>query len=306
MERLCVVAHPFCSAFTMTDVVSDVARSDAAMLDCAHDNAGSQGLGHASAGNSYGGVAARTSTDGQKPEAGLADIGLAGIALDAAMMERVAMGDTEAFRKLVAAHLRPLIHFSYRMLRDATEAQDVAQEALVRLWKLAPRWKPNAKVTTWLHHVARNLCIDKLRAQRTVGPQGLNNHPDPSPEAFSRIAQHQRELSVQRALDALPERQKAAIVLVYYQGMSNRDAADVMQVKVEALESLLSRARRALRATLAVDGIGDTSTLKSSTEQLPSQPTEHARTQQTERSRNVKSSTGLTTPRAVSERQVRS
>lgn len=285
----------------MTDIVSDVACSDAAVSECVHNNDGSQGLGRSSMGNSEGGGVSWANTDTQKPQARLSDI-----ALDAAKMQRVAMGDTEAYRELVEAYLRPLIHFSYRMLRDATEAQDVAQEALLRLWKLAPRWKPNAKVTTWLHHVARNLCIDKLRAQRTAGPQGLDKHPDPSPEAFSRIAQHQRELTVQRALDALPERQKAAIVLVYYQGMSNRDAAEVMQVKVEALESLLSRARRTLRATLVVDDMDDTPSSDPSAEQLLSQqPTfEQPRVEQAGRLRDMQLSMGRAMQRADSERQV--
>lgn len=166
------------------------------------------------------------------------------------LMQRVADGDKVASRALVDRHLRSIVNFAYRMLGDLSEAEDVAQETFLRLWKTADRWEPKAKLTTWLHHVARNLCIDRLRSRRTVAMNQLPDRADPSPGASSQLEAQQRDLAVRQALSDLAERQQTAISLVYYQGLSNRDAADVMGVEIDALESLLSRGRRNLRKML--------------------------------------------------------
>lgn len=169
---------------------------------------------------------------------------------EAELMRRVADGDKGACRALVDRHLRSIVNFAYRMLGDLSEAEDVAQETFLRLWKTADRWEPKAKLTTWLHQVARNLCIDRLRSRRTVAMNQLPDHADPKPGASSQLEAQQRDHAVRQALSDLAERQQTAISLVYYQGLSNRDAAQIMGVEVDALESLLSRGRRNLRKML--------------------------------------------------------
>jgi len=182
-------------------------------------------------------TADESSTDSQRDE-------------EVELMRRVADGDGAACRALVDRHLRSIMSFAYRMLGDISEAEDVAQETFLRLWKTASRWEPKAKLTTWLHRVARNLCVDRIRARRELLVQQLPERADPRGGASVQMEQSERDRAVVRALGELGERQRTAISLVYYQGMSNREAADVMEIQVDALESLLSRGRRNLRKQL--------------------------------------------------------
>lgn len=170
---------------------------------------------------------------------------------DADLLARVARGDEAAARLLVAGKLSRVLGLASRMLRDAAEAEDVAQEAFVRLWRIAPRWEPRAKVDTWLHTVALNLCRDRLRRRREVATDAPPERADPSPTPEAALAEADQGARVTAAIAALPERQRDAIVLVHYQDLSGADAAAALGVSVEALESLLARGRRALRARLA-------------------------------------------------------
>ncbi len=138
------------------------------------------------------------------------------------------------------------------MLNDAAEAEDVAQEAFLRIWRQAPKWTPGAaKFDTWLHRVALNLCYDRLRRRRERPTDEVPEQIDPAPLADRRLESRDTGLRVNAALAALPERQREAIVLCHYQEMGNIEAAAALQISVEALESLLSRGRRALRVALA-------------------------------------------------------
>jgi RNA polymerase sigma-70 factor (ECF subfamily) len=172
---------------------------------------------------------------------------------DAALMRRVAAGDAAACRTLVDRHLDGIVAFAYRMLNDAAEAEDVAQEAFLRLWRGAARWEPRAKVRTWLYRVARNLCIDRLRAQRPSVPVDTMELPANGGGPKAAIHRDQVAALIDGAIAKLPERQREALALVHYQELSNIEAAQIMDVSVEALESLLARGRRTLRQTL--DGL---------------------------------------------------
>lgn len=174
---------------------------------------------------------------------------------DEALMLRVGNGDGAACRLLVDRHLAPVLAFSQRLLGNRADAEEVAQEVFLRVWTKACDWTPGAaKLSTWLHQVALNLCRDRLRRQRPSTPLEEAPDPaDPAPGAVERIQSAQVGQRVNRALDALPVRQREAIVLCHYQALSNVEAAGLLGVSVEALESLLSRGRRALRKALAAE-----------------------------------------------------
>jgi RNA polymerase sigma factor (sigma-70 family) len=171
---------------------------------------------------------------------------------DEALLARVAKGDPAAVRAMVARKLPRLMSLGQRMLGDVGEAEDVAQEAFLRIWKQAARWRPGeARFDTWLHRVALNLCYDRLRRRRETPTDQPPEQVDTGPAPDRGLEARDVASRVSRALQALPERQREAIVLCHYQELGNIEAAAVMGVSVEALESLLSRGRRALRAALA-------------------------------------------------------
>lgn len=177
---------------------------------------------------------------------------------DTELVARVGRGDEAATRMLVGAKLPRILALARRMLDDATEAEDVAQETFVRAWRQAAGWRPGAaRFDTWLHTVTLNLCRDRLRRRReTVMPE-LPEIADPAPPADAALDETAQASAVQAAITALPERQREAILLVHYQDLTNIAAAEAMEISVEALESLLSRGRRSLRATFAARDIRD-------------------------------------------------
>jgi RNA polymerase sigma-70 factor (ECF subfamily) len=175
---------------------------------------------------------------------------------DARLLARVARGEPPAMRELVERKLPRLLSLGVRLLGRRVEAEEMAQEAFVRVWKQAGQWQPGqARFDTWLHRVALNLCYDRLRGRREEETHGEEHDaPDPSGGPVERLQAAQCSESVAAALASLPARQREAMVLQYYQELSNIEAAALMGISVEALESLLSRARRALRARLAGEG----------------------------------------------------
>ena len=178
---------------------------------------------------------------------------------DEALLARVAEGEPAAVRALVARKLPRLLSLAGRMLGDAAEAEDVAQEAFLRAWKQARTWRPGAaKFDTWLHRVALNLCYDRLRRRREVSTETPPEVADEGPGPDRGLLAQDVGGRVAAAMRALPDRQREAVALCHYQELSNIEAARLMEVSVEALESLLSRGRRTLRKTLAdmAPGVG--------------------------------------------------
>jgi RNA polymerase sigma-70 factor (ECF subfamily) len=172
---------------------------------------------------------------------------------DSALIERVGRGEPSATRMLVSAKLPRVLGLATRMLRDSSEAEDVAQEAFVRVWKNAGSWQPGrARFDTWLHTVVLNLCRDRLRRRREISDDAMPEAADPTPNAESELIETERGRAVAKAIAALPERQREAILLVNYQDLSGAEAAAALDVSVDALESLLARGRRALRVQLAL------------------------------------------------------
>src|SRR5687767_4039295 len=172
-------------------------------------------------------------------------------ALDHELMAAVARRDGRAFARLVERHFGWALGFAERMLGARHEAEDLVQTAFLRVWQGAARWEPRAKFSTWLYRVLHNLCMDQFRARQAAGEALDEDLPDEAPGSEARLAGLQREARVRAALAALPDRQRAALVLCYYEERSQAESAALLGVSEGALESLLSRARAALRKLLA-------------------------------------------------------
>ncbi len=171
---------------------------------------------------------------------------------DDELLGRVAQGDPAAVRALMARKLTPIYGLAVRMLGDAAEAEDVTQEVFLRAWRQAPHWTPGAaRLDTWLYRVALNLCYDRLRRRREVPTETPPEQTDEGPAPDRGLEAADVGIRVAAALARLPDRQREAVVLSHYQELGNVEAAGLMGVSVEALESLLSRGRRALRVALA-------------------------------------------------------
>ncbi|MBE3639754.1 sigma-70 family RNA polymerase sigma factor [Mangrovicoccus algicola] len=185
---------------------------------------------------------------------------------DAALLAAYAAGDAAAARQLML-RIAPRIHaLAVRMLRDRAEAEDVTQEAMLRLWKIAPDWRDmGAAPSTWTYRVAANLCTDRLRRRARQVPLEPEMEPeDGRPGSEARLQAAAREAALQAALAELPERQRLAVILRHLEDRANPEIAEILGISVEAVESLTARGKRALARALAgqrealglIDGTG--------------------------------------------------
>jgi len=165
-------------------------------------------------------------------------------------MARVARGDERAFQLLSRRHLPAMLGLARRILGNAAEAEDVAQEAFIRVWTHAARWQPLAQFRTWLTRVVVNLCLDRKRRAPWVELEAAGDIVDPAPGAGEKAESDERERMVASAVDKLPARQRSAIVLTYGEGMSNAQVAEILDTSVSAVETLLVRAKQNLRRAL--------------------------------------------------------
>ncbi len=171
---------------------------------------------------------------------------------DEALMLAIQGGDSKAYESAVRQHIKALSHYAYRMLGNSKDTEDITQEALLRLWTHANSWRADkASVSTWLHRITHNLCIDYLRKDKSNVTGELNDEHESKDRPASVPEQNERLDALKNALELLPERQRSAIILSHYQGFSNKEIAQVMDISVDALESILARARRGLRAQLS-------------------------------------------------------
>ena len=174
---------------------------------------------------------------------------------DAELMRKCAGGDQRAFQTLMRRHLARTVRLAARILGSTGAAEDLAQEAFIRVWKHAADWEQphhaGARFTTWLYRIVFNLCIDEKRKARFSDIDSVPEPADTRDSAESGLQRQEQSARVRAALGTLPERQRAAFVLCFYEEYSNKEAADMLGISIKALESLLVRSRRALRDKLA-------------------------------------------------------
>lgn len=175
-------------------------------------------------------------------------------------LARVAAGEAEAFGDIVAAHQDRLLRLCERLLGDPEEARDAAQETFLKAFRKAADFKPQGQVYTWLYRIAVNHCLNKLRRRKLVrflsfgsvagsDPEADDDAfdpPDGAPDALERLAARASWRATRRAIDQLPENQRAVLVLARFEGLSYRQIAEVLEITEGAVESRLVRAMRRL------------------------------------------------------------
>lgn len=170
---------------------------------------------------------------------------------DVELMAMVGQGDQAAYRLLVERHFERIYALAYRMIYHGADAEDIAQDTFLKLWLKRQDWKrEGAAITTWLYRVTVNACIDYKRKPRAVTmPEGYDP-ADVQPTAVTLIHRQQTNLALRQAMLKLSVQQQTALALFYHQGLSNAEAAEVLDISVNAMESLLKRARKKLRLYL--------------------------------------------------------
>lgn len=171
---------------------------------------------------------------------------------DEALLVLFANGDEAAARALTLRLTPRVMAHAFRLLGNRAEAEDVTQEAMLKLWRVAAEWRQGeAKVTTWLYRVVANLCTDRLRRSgRIAALEDAGDPVDETQSAAETMQNRSRADALQDALTLLPERQRQAVVLRHIEELSNPEIADIMDLSVEAVESLIARGKRALSAEL--------------------------------------------------------
>lgn len=177
---------------------------------------------------------------------------------DESLLAHVQRGDQRAFAVLVTRHVKKFHAAAYRMCGDAQESEDIVQEAFLKLWSKPQMWDPTrgAKFATWFYRIVTNQAIDKMRKKRPLAVgEVIDVFSDTRDSQETELYEKQRQTALEGAIQSLPERQKAALNLCFYEGLSNKEAADILGVSVKALESLLVRAKAALKEELSRRGI---------------------------------------------------
>ncbi|WP_375283846.1 RNA polymerase sigma factor [Marinicauda pacifica] len=170
---------------------------------------------------------------------------------DLAYARALSQGDPAAARLFMRRNVPVILGLARRLLGSEAEAEDAAQDVYIKVWRGAGRWQPGtARFDSWVGRIAINACYDRLRRRREVSGE-VPERADTAPLADRKISASQTAQAVREAVQALPERQRLALELCHFQEHSNIDAAAMMEVSVDALESLLARARRGLKQALA-------------------------------------------------------
>ncbi len=169
---------------------------------------------------------------------------------DEALMLRIARGDERAFRALAPRYAARAAGLARRICGNPSDAEEIVQEAFLRVWVHAPRWRPEALFRTWFYRIVFNLALNKKRRAPFSPLEAAGDPADPAPRADVAMEQRERDRRIASAIAGLPARQRSAIALTYGDELSNAEAASVLGTSVSALETLLVRARRTLRIKL--------------------------------------------------------
>ena len=170
---------------------------------------------------------------------------------DEELMVQVAQGDLGAFERLVQRHEQVVWRTAYRLVGDHQAAEDIAQDAFLRILQAAPRYRPTASFRTYLYHVVVRIGLDHLRKGRPAPAGNLEETPTSFLPPDHRLASREREQAIQDALKCLPGNQRTAIVLRYFEGLTGRQIATAMETSVKAVERLLARGRCTLQTLLS-------------------------------------------------------
>lgn len=166
-------------------------------------------------------------------------------------MRALAAGDQTALGRIAERHLNWALRFVERMVGERAHAEDLVQQAFMRVWQAAERWQPDARFRTWFYRVLHNLCLDHFRASGRMETEALDeNLTDGTPNAEAHWLRAEQQADIREALQTLAPRQRAAVVLRYYEELSQAEAAALLGISESALESLLTRARSRLRQRL--------------------------------------------------------
>lgn len=173
---------------------------------------------------------------------------------DAACMKRLAAGDSSALHDIMQRYRHRVLSVAYRYMRNWADAEDMTQEAFVRLWQSAERYEPQAKLMTYLYRITANVCLD-ARRQRARRPQQEweddIDRPSTLPEPEQVLEGDEAADRIARAVAALPDRQRLAVIFLRYEGLNYRQIAETMDMSVSAADSLIARAMANLRQSLA-------------------------------------------------------
>ena len=170
---------------------------------------------------------------------------------DEYLMRRVQQRDESAYSVLVQRHTQSIHAFIFRLCGNRGDAEDIAQETFLRLWQRSSQWTPDTvRFTTWIHQIARNLCIDQFRREQSQ--KRTSGHADIvfADSTIESLEEDAERVALREAIQELPERQRTAIVLCQVQGWAQQDAAKVLDTTVDGVQALIGRARRTLRTML--------------------------------------------------------
>jgi RNA polymerase sigma-70 factor (ECF subfamily) len=170
---------------------------------------------------------------------------------DEDLLAMFARGDGRAAAELTGRLAPRVLSVALRISGDRAEAEDITQDAMLRLWRMAPDWQPGAaRISTWLYRVTVNLCLDRKRKGRTTALEDIHEPVDPAPTVSQTLQHKTRVEALQDALMQLPDRQRQAIVLRHIEELPNPQTADILGISTEAVESLVARGKRALSSIL--------------------------------------------------------
>lgn len=188
---------------------------------------------------------------------------------DEELMRAVCNGDQSAYQTIVKQHLKSISHYAFRLLGNPKDTEDITQETFLKLWINAEKWQPEkAKLSTWLHRITHNLCVDYLRKHgNTQTQENIEDEVDRQAElqessrttdkSDDKDEKTEKQERLKAAISELPEAQRSALMLCHYSGFSNKEAAAIMNISVKALESAISRAKRSLRKQMQGDDYSD-------------------------------------------------